>query len=78
MNEYTFTLLIEGDIESKMDELFDAGCDDAMFWSVDGVYYGEFKREAASLAAAVSSAIADIESVEGLAAHRPGKEESLA
>jgi hypothetical protein len=70
MNEYNFTLIIEGDVESKMDELFEAGCDDATFGSVDGVNYGEFDREAPSFARAVASAIADVESVEDLKVRR--------
>lgn len=68
--EYNFTLIVEGDVESKMDELFEAGCDDATFGSVGGVHYGEFDREATSFAEAISSAIADVESVGGLRVRR--------
>jgi hypothetical protein len=68
--EHNFTLIIEGDVEAKMDELFEAGCDDATFGSVDGVHYGEFDREAASFAEALASAIAAVESVEGLRVRR--------
>lgn len=70
MNEYNFTLIIQGEVESRMDDLFEAGCDDATFGSVDGVPYGEFDREAVSFSEAVSSAIADVESVEGLRVRR--------
>ena len=70
MKEYNFTLIIQGDAESKMDELYKAGCDDCTFATVDGVHYGKFEREAASFAEAVSSAIAAVESVEGLAVLR--------
>ncbi len=70
MSEYNFTLIIQGDVGAKMDDLFEAGCDDATFGSVDGVHYGEFDREAVSFSEAVSSAIADVESVEGLRVRR--------
>ncbi|MDP9476551.1 MAG: hypothetical protein M3R38_12860 [Actinomycetota bacterium] len=70
MFEYSFTLVIEGDVEPHLDELFEAGCEDATFGSVDGVHYADFDREAETLSRAVSSAIADVESVPGLVARR--------
>ena len=66
MNEYAFTLIIDGDVESHLDELFEAGCDDATFGSVDGTQYADFDREASSLSAAIASAIAAVESVDNL------------
>ena len=70
MREYSFTLAIEGDVDEKLDELFEAGCDDATFGSVDGAHYADFDREAPTLAKAVYSAIVDVESVPGLRVRR--------
>lgn len=64
--EYNFTLVIEGDVDDHLDELFEIGCDDATFGSVDGVQYAEFDRSARSLGQAVASAITAIESLPGL------------
>lgn len=64
-----FTLIVEGaDLQSEplIDELFEAGCDDATIGRSDGVQYVAFDREAASLGAAILSAIRDVEQVEGL------------
>lgn len=65
MSEYSFSLVIDGDPEKHLDELFEAGCDDATFGTVAGVHYADFDREADSLADAISSAIRAIESVPG-------------
>jgi predicted DNA-binding transcriptional regulator AlpA len=71
MSEYSFTLVIDGVLEDEtLDELFEAGADDATFGSVDGAHYADFDREAPTLSAAISSAIADIESVPGLRVRR--------
>lgn len=70
MFEYSFTLVIDGDVEPHIDELFEAGCDDATFGSVDGVYYADFDREAETLGRAISSAMTDVESVSGLVVRR--------
>ncbi len=66
MVEHNFTLIIDGDVDAKLDALFEAGCDDATFGAVDGTYYAVFDREAPTFDMAVSSAISDIESVSGL------------
>jgi hypothetical protein len=66
---YGFTLIIAGldlDDEEQGNALFEAGCDDATFGEVDRVGYGDFHREADSLAEAILSAIHDVESVVGL------------
>lgn len=65
-DEHTFTLIIDGDVDIHLDELFEAGCDDATFGSVDGVQYADLHREASTLTEAISSAIAEVESVPGL------------
>jgi predicted DNA-binding transcriptional regulator AlpA len=70
MPEYSFILAIDGDVEEKTEELFEAGCDDALFGSIDGAYYADFDREAPTLGEAISSAIADVESVPGLQVRR--------
>lgn len=59
--EHGFTLVIEGDVEAKIDDLFEAGCSDALFRSVDGVHHADFDREAPTLDEAVASAVADVE-----------------
>ncbi len=72
MTEHQFTLVIAGDLEraEAIDALFEAGCDDATFGTVDYVGYGDFVREAPSLAEAVRSAIEQVESVPGLRVSR--------
>ena len=70
MIKHSFTLVIEGGAESRLDELFEVGCDDATFGTVDGINYGEFDRYVTSFAEAVSSTIADVGSVEGLMVRR--------
>jgi len=66
MTNYNFTLIVEGaDLQSEanVDALFDAGCDDALVGVADGIQYAEFDREAATLEAAVLSAVTDVERV---------------
>lgn len=66
MTEHNFTLVISGPVPERLDELFEAGCDDATFGEVDGVQFADFDREAISFQNAVSSAVRNIESVLGL------------
>jgi hypothetical protein len=64
MSEFRFTLTIEGrDIldEASQEALYEAGCVDATFGVSDGTQTGEFDREAADFAEAVSSAIKQVE-----------------
>ena len=64
-----FTLIVEGsDLQSEplIDELFEAGCDDATIGRCDGVQYVGFDREAASPGAAILSAVRDLEQFEGV------------
>lgn len=70
MNEHSFTLVVDGDVDAHLDELYEAGCDDATFGAVDGVRYADFDREGATLADAITSAIRDVESVPGLLVRR--------
>ena len=69
MANHDFTLIIEGrDIHNDevFDALYEAGCDDALFRSKDGTQYMDFTREAATLDEAISSAVRDIETVDGV------------
>ncbi|MDE2977516.1 MAG: hypothetical protein OXU63_08340 [Acidobacteriota bacterium] len=64
-----FTLIVEGpDLQSEplIDELFEAGCDDATIGRCDGVQYVDFDREATDLGAAVLSAVRDLQRFEGV------------
>lgn len=70
MHEHYFVVVIDGDVEAKIDDLFEAGCDDATFGSVDGVHYADFERQAPTFQGAVSSAVRDVESVPGLVVRR--------
>jgi hypothetical protein len=70
MPEYNFTLVISGPVDEKLDELYEAGCDDALIGAVDGVHYAEFDREAPSLREAIGSAIQAVASIDGLTVDR--------
>lgn len=70
MAEHRFTLIIDGDIESHLDVLFEAGCDDATFGKVDGVQYADFDREGETLANAIASALHEVKSIPGLQVRR--------
>lgn len=75
MQRFTFTLVVEGrDLKTGevVDALFEAGCDDALVGSSEGVQFLDFDREAGSVEEAVRSAVADVESVEGLKFARLG------
>ncbi len=68
MQTYQFTLIVGGpDLQSDelAEEIFDAGCDDALIGVSDGIQYADVDREAPSLEEAILSAIFDIERVEG-------------
>ncbi len=69
MTTHAFTLVVAGpDLQepSRLDALFEAGCDDATFGRQSGLQIAEFDREAESLADAVRSAVVAIEkTVEG-------------
>jgi len=62
---YSFSLVLQGASELTpeiADALYEAGCDDALVGSRDGVLFAEFDREASSSARAIISAIRQIES----------------
>ncbi len=59
---YEFTLMLDRQpSDDDLDALFNAGCVDATFEFVGGDSYGHFIRKAASLTAAISSAVHDVE-----------------
>ena len=72
MPEYEFTLIIDGDLtdEDTVEALFDAGCDDATIGGTNNIGTADFAREARSLADAIVTAIAAVESVPGLRVRR--------
>jgi hypothetical protein len=64
MSMHHFTLVLDRQpTGAEIDALFEAGCDDASFEYGPAQSIGDFDREAPSLAAAIASAIRDIESV---------------
>ena len=69
MTTYTFTLIAEGSdlqIDDVADALFEAGCDDALVGQAGSVQYLDFDRDAESLEEAVLSAVAQIETIDGV------------
>ena len=69
MSTHHFTLIVDGpDLQGDavIDALYEAGCDDALIGRTDGIQYVEFDREASGLVDAVTSAVADIERVDGV------------
>lgn len=66
-NTHTFTLVLSAGqrvdgIDGLAESLFEAGCDDALFGTTDGVLHLDFDREAGSLVEAIASAIEHVES----------------
>ncbi len=73
MRTYHFTLIVEGTDFAGSDvvnAVYEAGCDDATVGVRNGVPCADFSREAPCLEEAALSAIADLESVEGIAVLR--------
>ncbi|MEO8898455.1 MAG: hypothetical protein ABI473_07160 [Candidatus Dormibacter sp.] len=70
MTEHRFTLILTGDADDHLDDLFEVGCDDATFGSVDGVHFAEFDRDAPSLTEALATAISAVESIPTLRVQR--------
>jgi predicted DNA-binding transcriptional regulator AlpA len=64
MQTYTFLLVLDGPAlsENYVDRLYEAGCDDAALGARGTEQVAEFDRQAPTLAAALLSAIDDIES----------------
>ena len=73
MTTHTFTLIIDGpDLQDDeiIDDVFEAGCDDALIGRADGIQFADFDREADTLQDAMLSAVAQLESVEGVSVVR--------
>lgn len=73
MTTHTFTLIVDGpDLQADelIDDVFEAGCDDAMLGRADGFQFADFDREADSLEDAVQSAVVELESIAGVTAVR--------
>lgn len=71
MTTHTFTLIVDGpDLQAGelIDDVFEAGCDDAMLGRADGVQFADFDREADTLEDAIQSAVAELESIAGVTA----------
>ncbi len=69
MDTYHFTLIVEGTDfldDDIVNAVYEAGCDDATVGVSVGVPRADFSREAPSLEEAALSAIADLESVDGI------------
>lgn len=67
MKTYEFTIVLEGvnDFDDQLvDQVFEAGCDDASLCSRSGVVYLDFDREAASFTEAIWSAIKQVETIQ--------------
>ncbi len=76
MTMYDFTLHLTGPpTDEQIDLLFDAGCDDGTPGVSNGEAMIDFGREAQTLVSAITSAIADAESVPGIVVTRVSPEE---
>ncbi|MDF1761370.1 MAG: hypothetical protein P1U40_12625 [Coxiellaceae bacterium] len=65
-NQYKFTLILDGvsdTTEDLEDQLYEAGCDDALIYFRNGTVLLDFSRQSSSLEKAVLSAIKAIESI---------------
>lgn len=66
MAEHHFTLTVSGALsDGRLDDWYDAGCDDATLSARGDMTFANFHREAPSLLDAVVSTIAQVESVPG-------------
>ena len=63
---YRFTFILSKPADSYLEELYEEGCDDALFGVSNGTPYVDFDREATSLEEAINSARGDIEKIPGL------------
>jgi hypothetical protein len=67
MTVHTFWLVLDRDpTDSELEDLFEAGCDDAGFSTDPTTSVANFDREAESFEEAVQSATQQVESVGGL------------
>ena len=70
MTTHTFTLIVDGpdlQADALVDQVFEAGCHDALVGRADGIQFVDFDCEADTLQAAVQTAVAELESITGIA-----------
>jgi hypothetical protein len=48
MANHNFTLIITGPVNEHLDDLFEAGCSDALIGEVNGVHFADFDRKGPS------------------------------
>jgi predicted DNA-binding transcriptional regulator AlpA len=77
MTEHNFTLMLDGDVESHIDGLYEAGLDDALLGETNGIAYAAFDRDAPSLLEAIVDAIGQVHSVPGIEVIRVEPEDYL-
>ncbi len=73
MTTHTLTLIVDGpdlQADALVDQVFEAGCHDALVGRADGIQFVDFDREADTLQAAVQTAVAELESITGIAVTR--------
>ena len=78
METHNFTVVLEKPraISAELEEaVFGVGCDDAALCERDGVVYLDFDREAATLDSAITSALSDLFSVDGVRVSHVGPED---
>ncbi|WP_420623532.1 helix-turn-helix transcriptional regulator [Candidatus Poriferisodalis sp.] len=73
MTTHTFTLIVDGpDLQSDelIDDVYEAGCDDALIGRADGIQFADFDREADTFQYAVLTAVAELECIAGITVTR--------
>ena len=73
MTTHNFTLIVDGpDLQSDelIDDVCEAGCDDALIGRADGIQFADFDREADTFQYAVLTAVAELESIAGITVAR--------
>lgn len=75
MSEHNFTIVLSGDVDGHIDELYEAGLEDATIGDTNGIPYAEFDRQAPTRVEAIVSALHDIRKVKDIHAVRIEPEE---
>lgn len=81
MTIHTFTLIVDGsDLQAGelVDDVLEAGCDDALIGRSGGIQFANFDREAVTLRDAVLSAVAELESIVDVTAVRAADDRARA
>lgn len=78
MTTYDFTLRVNREVsDAEIEALYEAGCDDAGIETGPAGTLIEFSREASSWADALGSAVADIETLDGLLVIGAGQDDQV-